>query len=394
MPNSDCGVRNGEEGIRRPHFRFQLLHSERGGAARLAALHTPRGTVQTPTFMPVGTLGTVKGVDIGRVRETGAQIVLANTYHLALRPGEETVDSLGGLHEFMGWSGPILTDSGGFQVFSLADRAKITEQGVTFRSHLDGSPIELTPERSMAIQARLGADIIMAFDHVVALPNSPEIIEEATWRSVRWAERCRRAQQTAQDEASTPRHQMLMAIVQGGLDLELRRRCAQELVKQDFAGYAVGGLSVGEEPAQMYKTLDATVPELPTDRPRYLMGVGRPEDLIEGIARGIDMFDCVMPTRNGRNSLAFTDRGTVRLRNAQHRQDRAPLEPDCPCPACQHSRGYLRHLFQSNEMLGPILTSIHNLTYYQRLMAEARTAIEEDRFDAFRQEKHRRWSKA
>ncbi len=337
--------------------------------------------------MPVGTLGTVKGVDIGRVRETGAQIVLANTYHLALRPGEETVAALGDLHEFMGWSGPILTDSGGFQVFSLADRSKVTEQGVTFRSHLDGSLIELTPERSMAIQEKLGADIIMAFDHVVALPNTPELIEEATWRSVRWAERC----QQAQNETSSRDDQMLMAIVQGGLDPDLRRRCAQELVKLDFAGYAVGGLSVGEEPAEMYQTLDATVPELPADRPRYLMGVGRPEDLVEGIARGIDMFDCVMPTRNGRNSLAFTDQGPVRLRNASHRHDRAPLEPHCPCPACQHSRGYLRHLFQAKEMLGPILTSIHNLTYYQRLMAEARAAIEADRFEAFREEKHRGW---
>lgn len=367
-----------------PSFRFDLLHSD--ASARRGTLHTPRGTVETPTFMPVGTLGTVKGVDIGRVRETGAQIVLANTYHLALRPGEETVAALGDLHEFMGWSGPILTDSGGFQVFSLADRSKVTEQGVTFRSHIDGALIELTPERSMAIQEKLGADFIMAFDHVVALPNTAELIEEATWRSVRWAERCRQA--TSRDD------QMLLAIVQGGLDLNLRRQCAQELVKQNFAGYAVGGLSVGEEPEQMYETLDATVPELPADRPRYLMGVGRPEDLVEGIARGIDMFDCVMPTRNGRNSYAFTDRGPIRLRNASHQLDREPLEPDCPCPACQHSRGYLRHLFQAKEMLGPILTSIHNLTYYQRLMAGARVAIEEGRFEAFREEKHAGWREA
>jgi len=366
------------------HFQFDLLHTDAVTSARRGTLRTPRGTVETPTFMPVGTLGTVKGVDMGRVRETGAQIVLANTYHLALRPGEETVAALGDLHEFMGWSGPILTDSGGFQVFSLAERAKVTEAGVTFRSHLDGSLVELTPERSMAIQAKLGADFIMAFDHVVALPNSPELIEEATWRSVRWADRCR--------QAVTRDDQMLMAIVQGGLDPELRRQCAQELVKHDFSGYAIGGLSVGEKPAEMYQTLDATVPELPADRPRYLMGVGRPEDLVEGIARGIDMFDCVMPTRNGRNSLAFTDRGPVRLRNASHQHDRRPLEPDCPCPACQHSRGYLRHLFQAKEMLGPILTSIHNLTYYQRLMAGAREAIVEDRFAAFREEKQRGWA--
>lgn len=367
-------------------FSFELMHSDASTSARRGKLFTPRRTVETPTFMPVGTLGTVKGVDIDRVRETGAQIVLANTYHLALRPGEEVVAALGDLHEFMGWSGPILTDSGGFQVFSLAERAKVTEQGVTFQSHLDGSQIELSPERSMAIQEKLGADFIMAFDHVVALPNTPELIDEATWRSVRWAERCRQAHRRGD--------QMLLAIVQGGLDAELRRQCARELVKLDFAGYAVGGLSVGEEPAEMYATLDATVPELPADRPRYLMGVGRPQDLVEGIARGIDMFDCVMPTRNGRNSLAFTDRGPIRLRNSSHERDREPLEPDCPCPACQRSRGYLRHLFQAKEMLGPILTSIHNLTYYQRLMAQAREAIVADRFDEFRTAKHEGWNQA
>jgi queuine tRNA-ribosyltransferase len=367
-------------------FQFELLQTDALTAARRARLHTPRGVVQTPTFMPVGTLGTVKGVDIGRVRETGAQIVLANTYHLALRPGEATVAALGDLHPFMGWSGPILTDSGGFQVFSLADRAQVTEAGVTFRSHIDGALMELTPERSIAIQEQLGADFIMAFDHVVALPNTAEQIEEATWRSVRWAARCRQA--TTRDD------QMLLAIVQGGLDPELRRQCAQALVEQDFQGYAVGGLSVGEAPEQMYETLDATVPELPEDRPRYLMGVGRPEDLLEGVARGIDMFDCVMPTRNGRNALAFTDQGPLRLRNLVHQLDREPLDPNCPCPACQHSRGYLRHLFQAKEMLGPILTSIHNLTYYQRLMAEARTAIEQGRFQSFRQEKQRGWQHA
>lgn len=364
-------------------FHYELLSTDAGGVARRGRIHTPRGTVETPTFMPVGTLGTVKGVDIGRVRETGAQIVLANTYHLALRPGEEVVAALGDLHEFMGWSGPILTDSGGFQVFSLAERAKVTEQGVTFQSHIDGSKIELSPERSMEIQEKLGADFIMAFDHVVALPNTAELVEESTWRSVRWAERCQKSH--------SREDRLLMAIVQGGLDPELRRQCAQELVKLNFSGYAVGGLSVGEEPEEMYATLDATVPELPTDRPRYLMGVGRPEDLLEGIARGIDMFDCVMPTRNGRNSLVFTDQGPLRMRNSSHERDREPLEPNCPCPACQHSRGYLRHLFQAKEMLGPILASIHNLTYYQRLMAAAREAIAEQRFDEFRRAKHSGW---
>ncbi len=335
--------------------------------------------------MPVGTLGTVKGVDISRVRETGAQMVLANTYHLALRPGEETVAALGGLHEFMGWRGPILTDSGGFQVFSLAERAKITEQGVSFRSHIDGSAIELTPERSVAIQETLGSDFAMVFDHVVALPNSAEAVAEATWRSVRWAERCRKAGSRAE--------QALLAIVQGGLDQNLRRECARALVEMDFPGYAIGGLSVGEPPEEMYRTLDSTIPELPSNRPRYLMGVGRPEDLIEAIGRGVDMFDCVMPTRNGRNALAFTDEGPLRLRNAVHEHEKRPLEESCLCPACRHSRGYLRHLFQSKEMLGPILTSIHNLTYYQRLVAEAREAIAADSYAAFREEKLRGWGR-
>ncbi|TWU23810.1 tRNA guanosine(34) transglycosylase Tgt [Bythopirellula polymerisocia] len=364
-------------------FRFELMHTDTGSNARRGRLHTPRGSVELPTFMPVGTLGTVKGVDVDRLRSTGSQIVLGNTYHLALRPGADVVASLGGLHEFMGWSGPILTDSGGFQVFSLADRVKVTESGVSFRSHIDGSPLEITPERSIAIQELLGSDFAMAFDHVVALPNKREVIADATWRSVRWAERCRQAAQR--------NDQMLLGIVQGGLDPRLRQDCAKALVALDFQGYAIGGLSVGEPPPEMYATLEATIPALPADRPRYLMGVGRPEDLVESMARGVDMFDCVMPTRNGRNALAFTDRGTIRLRNAQHERDSSPLEADCPCPACQHSRGYLRHLFQAKEMLGPILTSIHNITYYQRLMAEARLAIESDAFDEFRRAKLAGW---
>lgn len=367
-------------------FRFELLHTDGATEARRATLHTPRGSVDLPAFMPVGTLGTVKGVDIGRVRETGAQMILANTYHLALRPGEEVVARLGDLHEFTGWQGPILTDSGGFQVFSLAERATVTEAGVSFRSHIDGALLELSPERATAIQEYLGSDLIMVFDHVVQLPSAREVVEDAMWRSVRWAERCR--------AAATRKDQMMLAIVQGGLDLELRKACAKALVEMDFPGYAIGGLSVGESPAEMYQTLEATVPDLPTERPRYLMGVGRPEDLVEGIARGVDMFDCVMPTRNGRNALAFTDRGPLRLRNAVHELDRAPLEADCPCPACRHSRGYLRHLFQAKEMLGPILTSIHNLTYYQRLMAEARQAIQADAFQEFREAKLSGWAGA
>jgi queuine tRNA-ribosyltransferase len=366
-----------------PAFRFELHHVDDRTSPRRGTLHTPRGGVELPAFMPVGTQGTVKGVDVGRLRETGAQMVLANTYHLALRPGEEIVAALGDLHEFMGWAGPILTDSGGFQVFSLADRIKVSEEGVEFRSHIDGSLVNITPERSIAIQEQLGADLIMAFDHVVALPNAADVVADATWRSVRWAERCQRAKR--RDD------QMLLAIVQGGLDPQLRRECAQRLVAMDFAGYAVGGLSVGETPAEMYACLEAVVLELPADRPRYLMGVGRPQDIVEAIARGIDLFDCVMPTRNGRNALVFTDAGPVRLRNAVHERDRRPLEAHCPCPACGHSRGYLRHLFQAGEMLGPVLASIHNITYYQRLVAAAREAITAGRFAEFREEKLRGW---
>jgi queuine tRNA-ribosyltransferase len=366
-----------------PAFSFDLLREDALASARRGTFHTPHGPVETPAFMPVGTLGTVKGVDPGRLGETGAQMILANTYHLALRPGEQTVAALGGLHKFMGWDGPILTDSGGFQVFSLAERMTFDETGVRFRSHIDGAAVELTPERSVAIQEQLGSDVAMVFDHVVALPNTREAVADAMRRSLRWAERCKAAARRAD--------QALFAIVQGGLDAELRAESAKRLVELDFIGYAIGGLSVGETPAEMYAALDITTPLLPRDRPRYLMGVGRPIDLLEGIARGVDLFDCVMPTRNGRNALAFTDAGPVRLRNQQHALDREPLDPSCPCLACRHSRGYLRHLFQSNEMLGPVLVSIHNLTYYQRLMAEAREAIGAGRFVELLDERRRGW---
>jgi queuine tRNA-ribosyltransferase len=333
--------------------------------------------------MPVGTQGTVKGVDPGRLRETGAQMILANTYHLTLRPGEQTVAALGGLHSFMGWDGPILTDSGGFQVFSLAERVKVDETGVRFRSHIDGAPVELTPERAVAIQEQLGSDVAMVLDHVVALPNTRDVIADAMRRSVRWAERCK--------AAATRADQTQFAIVQGGLDAELRAESAEKLVAIDFIGYAIGGLSVGETPAEMYTAIDVTIPHLPRDRPRYLMGVGRPVDLLEAIGRGVDLFDCVMPTRNGRNALAFTDAGPVRLRNQQYALDRQPLDPSCPCSACRHSRGYLRHMFQANEMLGPMLVSMHNLTYYQRLIADARQAIAAGRYAEFVAERRRGW---
>ncbi len=365
---------------------FHVRHVDTSSAARVATLTTPHGAVEMPAFMPVGTQGTVKGVDPGRLRETGAQMILANTYHLTLRPGEQTVAALGGLHRFMGWDGPILTDSGGFQIFSLAERMTIDERGARFRSHIDGAPVELTPERAVAIQEQLGSDVAMVLDHVLSLPNTREAVADAMRRSLRWAERCR--------AAATRADQALFGIVQGGLDPELRAESAQGLLAINFAGYAIGGLSVGESPAEMLTGVEMTVPLLPHDKPRYLMGVGRPIDLLEAIARGVDLFDCVMPTRNGRNALAFTDAGPVRLRNERHALDRAPLDPACPCMACRHSRGYLRHLFQVNEMLGPMLVSIHNLTYYQRLLADARQAIAEDRFAAFVSERRRGWEPA
>ncbi len=357
------------------HFRFALRHRDAFTGARLGVFSTPRGDVDTPAFMPVGTQATVKGLTIDQVAATGAQMVLANTYHLALRPGHELVRRLGGLHAMMRWDGPILTDSGGFQIFSLGELNRVTEQAATFKSHIDGAVIVLTPEHSIAIQESLGSDIAMVLDHVVALPNSNEVIIDAVQRSIRWAKRCL--------DAATLDTQARFAIVQGGLDESLRVQCARELAAMPFEGFAVGGLSVGEAPADMYRITAATCPELPEGKPRYLMGVGRPIDLLESISRGIDLFDCVMPTRNGRNAMAFTERGHIKIRNASHREDTRPLEEDCPCLACRHSRGYLRHLFVAGEMLGPILLSIHNLTYYQRLLTRARQAIREDCFGKF-----------
>lgn len=364
---------------------FHLLHADAGCAARRSVFSTPHGDVQTPAFMPVGTLASVKGLEIEQLRATGSQMILGNTYHLSLRPGEDVVASLGGLHRFMGWDGPILTDSGGFQLYSLAHLIKMSEQEAVFRSHIDGRLIALSPERAVAIQEALGSDVAMVLDHVVGLPNTREVIRDAMERTIRWARRCR-------DAARRP-DQAQFAIVQGGLDPELRVECARQLRELDFPGYAVGGLSVGEAPEEMYRMLDITVPELPTDRPRYLMGVGRPEDILEGIARGIDLFDCVMPTRNGRNAMAFTDAGSLRLRNLKYERDESPVEEGCPCAACRRSRGYIRHLFMAREMLGPILLSIHNITYYQRLVTAARAAIEADRFLEFREEKMRGWGR-
>lgn len=354
---------------------FQLLGRDPSSAARLGHLHTPHGTLETPAFMPVGTQGTVKGLTVDHLRTTGARMILGNTYHLALRPGSERVARLGGLHKFMLWDGPILTDSGGFQIFSLADRATITEEAATFRSHIDGSLLKLSPERAVQIQEELGSDVAMVLDHVIALPSELHVVQEAMDRSLRWAERCLKAAQRPE--------QAKFAIVQGGLDEELRMDHARRLSEFPFDGYAVGGLSVGEPPAEMVRILAATTPYLPEHKPRYLMGVGRPIDILEAVARGIDMFDCVMPTRNARNALAFTWSGTVRLRNAKHADDASPLDEACPCLACRHSRGYLRHLFIAQEMLGPILLTHHNLTFYQQLMSAIRSHIAAGDFAAW-----------
>ncbi|MDR0869817.1 MAG: tRNA guanosine(34) transglycosylase Tgt [Planctomycetaceae bacterium] len=358
---------------------FTLFHKDTHCSARRGQLTLPHGTVQTPCFMPVGTLGTVKGVELSLLENTGSEIILGNTYHLSLRPGEDVVKDLGGLHNFCGWQKPILTDSGGFQVFSLAKIMKIDEYGAVFRSHIDGSKIDLTPERSIEIQQALGSDIMMVLDHVIGLPNERKNIEDAMQRTVRWAERCKRSA----EKQAPPTANLLFSIVQGGLEPDLRKRCAKMLTDIGFDGYAVGGLSVGETPQEMYDALDYTLPHLPEDRPRYLMGVGKPIDILNGILRGVDMFDCVMPTRNGRNAQAFTDAGPLRLRNEKYKRDDRPLEEHCPCPACKRSRAYLRHLFIAEEMLGPILLTVHNITYYQCLVQRARHAVEQNRFLEF-----------
>ena len=363
-------------------FSFQLHSTD--GPARRGSLTTPHGRIETPIFMPVGTQGTVKGITPDQLRGIGSQIILGNTYHLALRPGDELVAEMGGLHKFMAWDGPILTDSGGFQVFSLTGIRKITDEGVKFRSHIDGRLLDLTPEKAVKIQENLGSDIAMVLDECPPADADEKHIRRAINRTLLWAERCR--------DAHTRKDQVLFAIVQGGVHPELRRECAKPLVAMDFPGYALGGFSVGEGPEVMHALLPECAALLPEQKPRYLMGVGRPEDLLAGVASGIDMFDCVMPTRNGRNSFAFTAHGTLRMRNSCHRRDSRPLESDCPCYTCVHfSRAYLHHLFHSKEMLGPTLLSLHNLAYYLRLMAGARQAIEQRTFGVFHQDCLARW---
>ena len=367
-------------------FSFHLETTDQETSARAGTWATPHGTIQTPAFMPVGTLGTVKGLLPDQLKAIGVQKVLANTYHLALRPGSEVVKDLGGLHRFMDWDGPILTDSGGFQVFSLSAMRKMTDEKVVFRSHIDGSMLELSPERAVKIQEDLGADCIMCLDECPPADDEISKIRAAVDRTTLWAKRCR--------DAQVRTDQALFGIVQGGISEEMRIRSAEALIPIDFPGYAVGGLSVGEAPVDMYRTLDFTVPVLPEQKPRYLMGVGRPEDILEAVCRGIDLFDCVMPTRNGRNAMAFTSQGPVRLRNAVHKTDDGPLDPECDCTACtRYSRGYLRHLFAAKEMLGGILVSLHNIAFYQRLVQNVRIAVKNGTVAQFRANQLARWQK-
>jgi queuine tRNA-ribosyltransferase len=359
--------------------KFELLQTASDGNARRGLLTTVRTKVDTPAFMPVGSLGAVKGIDPRDLLDLGFRLILNNAYHLYLRPGHDVVAELGGLHAFTSWPGAILTDSGGYQVFSLAKLCRVTDDGVTFQSHLDGSFHHVTPERAMEIQEALGADIIMAFDECVALPSSREKVHEVLLRTNRWARRCQAARRRAD--------QALFGIVQGGQDPDLRLQAARDLVSIGFDGYAVGGLSVGEEKSVMHRVLDATVPELPVWQPRYLMGVGMPEDLVEGVARGIDLFDCVVPTRHGRTGWLFTSFGRVLIKNARYARDERPIDPACRCTVCgTYSRAYLHHLFAVKEMLGARLNTLHNLSYFAGLMREIRLAIEGGYFAEFQRE--------
>ena len=361
-------------------FEFRLIAED--GNARLGEIHTPRGVIRTPAFMPVGTVATVKALYLDQVKDAGADILLGNTYHLMLRPGAERMARLGGLHKFMNWKGPILTDSGGFQVMSLSKIRKITEDGAEFQSHIDGSRHMLTPERSIEIQCLLGSDIQMQFDDCIELPAERSEITRAMELSLRWAERSKRAFEKQLEGGGAKPGQALFAIVQGGTDPELRQRSASALVDMDFPGYAVGGLAVGEGHEAMITTLSETIPVLPKNKPRYLMGVGTPLDLIESVARGVDMFDCVMPTRNGRHGYAFTWSGRVNMHNAKHAEDSRPLDPQSTCPAAtDYSRAYLHHLIKSGEYLGAMLLSWSNTAFYQQLMKAMRAAIAEGRFN-------------
>ncbi len=376
-------------------MRFDLLATD--GAARRGRLTLPHGTVETPAFMPVGTYGTVKGLTPEQVRETGAEIVLGNTFHLMLRPGVETVRVHGGLHEFMHWDGPILTDSGGFQVWSLGALRKITEKGVTFQSPVDGARVFLGPEESIAVQHALGADIIMVFDECTPYPATEPEARASMELSLRWAERSKQAHERLLNEAAGCVSEVqkgetgaLFGIVQGGMYEQLRDISLTGLKQIGFDGYALGGLSVGEGKAEMHRVLDHIAPQMPADRPRYLMGVGTPEDLVEAVRRGMDMFDCVLPTRNARNGWLYTRTGHVKIKNSRYARDTGPVDEGCGCYTCRHySRAYLRHLHQANEMLGATLATAHNLYYYQTLMKELRAAIAQKRLEDFAEKFYR-----
>jgi len=359
-------------------IRYELLHVEKHTGARRGRLHTPHGVIETPIFMPVGTLATVKTMSPEELKDIGAQIILSNTYHLWLRPGHDIVQEAGGLHKFMNWDRPILTDSGGFQVFSLSDLRKITEEGVTFRNHLSGEKLFLSPEKAIEIENALGADIIMAFDECPPFPADRKYLKDSLERTTRWAKRCKAAH-------ARPHDQALFGIIQGGMDRELRRQSAEELLELDFPGYAIGGLSVGEPKDIMNEVLEFTTPLMPKDKPRYLMGVGSPDDLFEGVLRGVDMFDCVLPTRIARNGTCLTSVGKVVVRNATYMRDYEPLDPNCDCYTCRnYSRAYIRHLIKTDEVFGIRLTTYHNLYFLVKTMEKMRQAIEEDRLLEFR----------
>lgn len=363
---------------------FEVLCPDSGSSARRGLLRTAHGEVATPAFCPVGTAGAVKGLTPRELKETGADIILANTYHLLLRPGVETVERLGGLHKFMSWEGPILTDSGGYQVFSLGSLTKIDDAGVEFSSHVDGAKLYLSAEIATRMQNRLGGDVIMCFDECPPFGCEEAQLKRAVDRTIRWARQCR--------ETHSNPAQLLFGIVQGGIDLSLRTYCASEIVKLDFDGYAIGGLSVGEGHADMIKTVSHTAALLPEDKPRYLMGVGMPADIIAAVMAGVDIFDCALPTRNGRNAFAFTEGGPIRLRNNAHTNESGPVEVGCDCYCCKNfSRGTIRHFFNVSEMLGPILLSIHNLRFYQRLMAEIRQETEKSEFGDWADDRLRKY---
>lgn len=366
---------------------YELIKKDDKTRARRGRLRTPHGVIETPVFMPVGTAATVKAMRTEQLKEIGAGIILSNTYHLYLRPGHELIREAGGLHKFMNWDGAILTDSGGFQVFSLGDLRKITEEGVTFRSHIDGSKHMFTPEKSMEVQNALGSDIIMAFDECPPYPADREYVRKSLERTTRWLKRCKDAHKNTEQQS-------LFGIMQGGMYQDLRSVSASDIVEMDLPGYAIGGLSVGEPKEVMYEVMDYCVDYLPQDKPRYLMGVGSPDYLFEGVERGIDMFDCVLPTRIARNGLAMTSHGRVTIKNAAYERDFTALDPECDCYTCRnYSKAYLRHLFKSNEILSSMLLTYHNLYFLVNMMENIRTSIEEDRFLQYKKEFYEKYGR-